>query len=573
MAADPDMSDSPFFEARRDIADLLDRIEIPSVLSQSSHDCDDVIALEEFRPVSEGLEWELAGVHWNTHADRPFVRGDVPFVVNNSGWAAESAALLLHAIPRDDLCVLELGAGSGLFTRQLLRAHERIAQSTQKLHIILSDASPSSVRTWSEHGLFAGFEDRVSLAVADAMDPSSLRSLDGDPIEAKELDAVFANYLLDALPLTIINRDGDALVQRVARSLLPLDPASLRRLAGIDVEQATRLAESEDPEERARLAPLLPILEFEAAWEGLADPGITGLEELLAVANDHLPATLSHGAILCIERWMDKLRPGGFFLAQDYGPATVEDSSRSAVVQRNGQTLATGVHFPLIETYFRSRGISVFAPSEGPRSVHARLLTTSAPKALTQVFLDTYGHPSVQGFETLASEAQQHIQAGHYRQALEIYRSALRICPSDWHLLGRAAEFLTQQLGRHEEAVFLAREALEENPCHSAWLWNTLGNSLAALMEQQEAHASYERARSIDPKDPQSWYNLSCSRSWIGDYEGALTAIANALANDRSGSFREPLLRQQEHLLRLLSQRWSAETLAATRRHETLRAD
>src|SRR6185295_3084331 len=51
--------------------------------------------LEEFRPLSEALEWRLANLYWRRAGALPFAENEVPFLVNNSGGLSEAAARLL----------------------------------------------------------------------------------------------------------------------------------------------------------------------------------------------------------------------------------------------------------------------------------------------------------------------------------------------------------------------------------------------------------------------------------------------------------------------------------------------
>ena len=72
-------------EPTPDIDDTLAGVRVPSRV------------VEEFRPVSESLEWRLAGVHWRRAGVLAFAENEVPFVVNNSGRLSEAAARLLLA--------------------------------------------------------------------------------------------------------------------------------------------------------------------------------------------------------------------------------------------------------------------------------------------------------------------------------------------------------------------------------------------------------------------------------------------------------------------------------------------
>jgi hypothetical protein len=86
----------------------------------------DGVILEDFQPVTECLEWRLAEHQWSTRGLLPFVDGEVPFWINNTGRLSEDAAVLLFtlcedaALVTDEIRVVEFGAGTGLFARYLL---------------------------------------------------------------------------------------------------------------------------------------------------------------------------------------------------------------------------------------------------------------------------------------------------------------------------------------------------------------------------------------------------------------------------------------------------------------------
>jgi hypothetical protein len=53
--------------------------------------------IEDFRPLGQCLEWRLADAYWDRGGVIPFVRNDVPYLVNNTGRLSENAAVLVFA--------------------------------------------------------------------------------------------------------------------------------------------------------------------------------------------------------------------------------------------------------------------------------------------------------------------------------------------------------------------------------------------------------------------------------------------------------------------------------------------
>jgi hypothetical protein len=53
--------------------------------------------LEDFKPLTSSLGWQLSDLYWQTAGVRPFVENEVPFVVTSNGRLSEEAAAVLFA--------------------------------------------------------------------------------------------------------------------------------------------------------------------------------------------------------------------------------------------------------------------------------------------------------------------------------------------------------------------------------------------------------------------------------------------------------------------------------------------
>ena len=100
---------------------------------------------------------------------------------------------------------------------------------------------------------------------------------------------------------------------------------------------------------------------------------------------------------------------------------------------------------------------------------------------------------------------------GLFREALDVYRHAITIHPRDWQLIGEAAQLVGTQLRDPAAGLELARAALHLNPWYSPFLWNVLGDCLAALDRHDEAqylllpaanNPVYGLVMSIEPTRP-----------------------------------------------------------------------
>src|SRR5262245_30465109 len=145
--------------------------------------------LEDFKPLTSSLGWQLSDLYWQTAGVRPFVENEVPFVVTSNGRLSEDAAAVLfancvEAPPSGPLVVLELGAGSGLFARYFVDAFQALAAQHradfgERLIYLVSDRSARTVEDWIEKRLFDGCGSRVIAGVCDARRPAAFQAADG----------------------------------------------------------------------------------------------------------------------------------------------------------------------------------------------------------------------------------------------------------------------------------------------------------------------------------------------------------------------------------------------------------
>jgi tetratricopeptide (TPR) repeat protein len=531
----------------------------------------DLQVIQEFRPLARCLEWDLANLYWTTKGLLPFVDNEVPYLINNSGRASEDAALVLCAncldgAPRaGPIRVLELGAGSGLFARYVLDAFRSVCQQEgydyyERLTYFVSDHSPQTVKQWQERDLFAEHAVHVHTGTCDAQHPAVFRDLADITLSLTALQAVFANYVLDVLPAAIVHAGASGPEQLCVRTHLMQHQALLRQYTALGLEEVRALAASEDPAQRARLIPLLTLLEFETAFLPVMEDRPAYLEEALTFGKDLHRITLNHGALDSLEECLRLLAPTGFILFSDYGPVEREGLADHAMTQRFGSSTALGINFPFLEYHFANAG-RVLLKAEGDKSqpIHTRLLCRDDLPRTRAALANRYSDTSREHFEAPAAEARRHVAAGRLNEALESYRTALTRNPGNWCLIGECAEFVTLQIRDYQAGLELTRAALELNASCSAWLWNVLGDGLFCLERFDQAHEAYLQARRISPDDVRTNFNLAYTHFQRGCPDEALEAIAQGLARDFSGVYRERLLGKQQQILTALSGRWLGE--------------
>jgi tetratricopeptide (TPR) repeat protein len=549
-------------------------------------------AIEDFRPLSESLEWRLADAYWDGAGVLPFVRNDVPYLVNNTGRLSENHAALVFAalneipsLPKR-VVLLELGAGTGLHARYFLDAFSAVCRNEgsdlyDRLTVLVTDRFEGTVRRWEREGLFAGHEDHVALRICDASAPGEVSRPGGDPepwVDAPVV--VFCNYVLDVLPSAVVRRSAAGLEQLCVRTHVAGGVAALRAAGIGSLDEARSLASSGRFDDRKRLLPLLSSLDFETAfrpWSPAEEPSSApdrAARRLasMTTAPEGERVIINGGAVACLADLLARVHESGLVLVNDYGPVKTEDVPAHVGVQRFGGSVALGLNFALLERALAAQGLTVLAPEgDDERRVHTRLIGRTVGERARDVLRRRFAHAVDRERDAPQEEARRHLAAGRRSEALAAYRVMVERNPGDWQMLGEAAEYVGLQMGDHGAGLELARAALERNPWYSAWLWNVLGDCLFYQQRLGDAHEAFRQAERIDPEDPRTNLNLAYTLSAQGEQGSALAALARGLAHDPRGLYRPRLLEKQAQVLTLLSERASAEQARLVRRSERFR--
>ncbi len=540
----------------------------------------DQLVLEEYRPLSLSLEWELSQLYWASAGVLAFVEGEVPFVINNTGRLSENAARVFFANCEESapaegvLTVLELGAGTGLFARFFLDAFRALCEAEgkayyERLRYLVSDHSACTVAHWRERALFDAHAERVLLGVCDAKDPVRFQPLDGEPFPLESPRAIFANYLLDVLPAAVVRKGPDGAAQQLfVRTRLTQDPTLLSQYTDLPASEIRTLAAAREPSARARLLPLVSLFDLEVDFRPVEESLEPWLEEGLAWGEGLERVLLNHGALRCLERALTQLASGGFVLINDYGAVERREVAAHGGAQRFGATTALGLNFPFLEHHFRRLARVVDVPEgDESRALHARLLLAGDAPRTRAAFASCFSARAYEHFEAPIEQARRHVTAGRMREALDAYHTALSRAPRDWYLLGEVAEFVASELKDPASALELCRAGLEHNPCFSAWLWNILGDCLYVLERYEEAHEAYLQAQRIDPHDGRTNLNLAYTYVRSRDYERALEVLSRGLLKAHKNAYRDRLLDKQREVLGLLTSRAEGEAQRLLRRN------
>ncbi len=146
--------------------------------------------IQDFVPLAQSLEWELGQQYLRERGNKAFISdaSPVPFVVNNDGTLSKNAAEVFFAsllaadqagTLEDDIYVLELGIGVGLFARFFLDHLQELSHKHHKdyyyrLCYVAADKSERMLTDVLKHGVLNNHPGRVRVRPVDAMESAHL---------------------------------------------------------------------------------------------------------------------------------------------------------------------------------------------------------------------------------------------------------------------------------------------------------------------------------------------------------------------------------------------------------------
>jgi tetratricopeptide (TPR) repeat protein len=538
--------------------------------------------IQDFVPLAASIEWRLGQEYLRLRGSKAFLSDahPVPYVINNDGTLSHHAAHVLFAslqaadqarsLP-PDLFVLELGIGVGLFARYFLDAFRDLCHQHQKdyydrLTYIAADRSQRMLHDLGRHGVLADHAGHYRLRLVDALDPAPLlRDLAFVGQARQPLQAVFLNYLLDCLPAAPLEFQGEQARQLCVRTCLARN-VRLEQHTELPVAQLAQRAEQGGAQADRDLLEVYGL--FSAQYDYLpVDLARLPYGAFAAEQSRRSTGRLLHswGAIQCLERVLQMVSEGGFILINDYGPTQL---SREDEFEHQRFSLATfvGVNFPLLRDYFgQGEGCDWMEPFGGEeRGIHTRLLGRKVPSAVGLRFEECFGRAAQQRLHEPLQRARALAQAGRRELAGDEYLRGVREQPHNWVLLNEASSFLIFWLGEVKAGVELAKAALRLNPGCSAELWNTLGDGLFEWGRLGEARSAYGQALRVNESDVRARWNLAWVQEREGEEQAALEMLAEALALDRTGEYRDKAMQKQAEVLsRLHRRQWREDLLLA----------
>jgi hypothetical protein len=363
--------------------------------------------IQDFRPFPESIEWEIGQRYLRERGSKAFLHdtSPVPYVVNNDGTLSLRAAqVFFHSLLQaeaqggleEELYVLELGIGVGLFARLFLDAFQALCLEQGKdyydrLIYVGGDYAGRMLLDAGRHGTFANHPGRYVLRVVDALHPEEVHKnfIFGSQVPFR---AVFLNYLVDCLPATVLEFSVAEVRQLCVRTRLArgADPGEV---AHLDPEDLPRKIRSDDPEDRQELLSVFPFFasEYDFRPEDLASVPYGDFAVRFARTNGRSQVLHSYGALQCLDGLLRLIHPQGFILLNDYGQTQTADSEGFEHQRFSGSTFV-GLNFPLLRAYFTESGKHQWAePPEEEASIHARLLGHQLSRAMVQQFQQLFG--------------------------------------------------------------------------------------------------------------------------------------------------------------------------------------
>ncbi len=542
----------------------------------------DAVVLQDWTPIAGCLDFVLGQLAFQARGSQAFTTHEVPNLVNQGGLSAVRAADLLFASCADaeargalepEIVVVEMAMGLGLHALQCLDRFQRRCREAgrdwyDRLTFYATDATPKMVADARDRAVFARHPGRVVLGLLDARQPQRLRRLDdGALVDLHgKPRLVLHTYLLRVLPANVFRLQPSTEVGGepmwhvlVARTVLR-HPDALARFDVRTIAEIQAIVAGNDALAAAGLAALYPLLDLDLTLAPVAPADLPDIAVLAAtaawIAADRPdkpadePTWVLHSAaaMQSIERTMATLRPDGALLYRDYGPASAEDADRLHLYQHYGSTTAIGINHYAIDRWVASQPDGALqllaAPDDAGAMIKTRLLTRSAAAggpsgALAEAFATGYSRESSAALEQAIAEARA---AGSAGAAVEGYRRALKLEPSNWALLGEAAEVALRaaggpppHAGALELAELLAREALQINPWSAPQTFVLLGDVLWQRGDRQGAVRSYQASIAANPEYARGHFALYLAARASADFASAVEYAARAVALDRDG--------------------------------------
>ncbi len=504
---------------------------------------DSAIPLEDATPYDRSLKWTIHQRYYQERGNKAWLDGEVPFNITcNSAAARQNASLVYSAVeameqegalsPTLPIRVLEVASGLGLFAINFIQAFKEMDRVkgndfSKRLKYFFTDFSEKNLTDASANPTLKDLHAHgtVEFRVLNAMTPDVFRSLSSpteEPVPA--LTAVIANYLHCCLPLSIIRKEGDHLLEKHIRLslLVPLTTPNREEYARNFVSH---------PIERN-----IDNLQEEVIWKDLPEAFFDHPrhEEIIRDGTAQYPvATIEYprGSFVSLERSLPTLLPGGIIVISDkgYSDSSYMEGEGACAPSFHGNSFAHGLNFPLLELLAKKLNCGTSRTSNPHYSLQT-LLVEKRPFSLLsslfrRLFVDENDNVASNDFNAAAWKFEETKQ---YPEAIRFYERALRLRPNDAHIHYCIGRCFSEQ-GDSERALrsFEAGQALDHfSEYNFAFM---IGYVLHTLGKFAEALPHYRQSQEHKPSEI-TLGNIGLCFENLGETANALSSYQAALA-------------------------------------------
>jgi len=507
------------------------------------------IVLQDYVPFTGSLDWHLARAYWGQVGPQAFLDGSVPYGVNNDGRSAGDAAQVFLTAAADapvdePLIVLEFGSGSGVFAKLFLdavAARERAIY--ERTTYWLTDRSEIMVAALRDGELLAPHRGRTEFRVVEAVDPGEALDEILAGHGARGFQAIFANYLLDNLPVTALVEAEGGLRELVVRTCLERGfRASEFGFPSLDV-----VLERAKAEDYAALLPLFGTMVLDGAYRAV-DPGTVPHADLLEAGKVGGGGIIhSFGALDCVAAAVPRLAPRGFFLIADFGAAEGDTSPGGLTYCLYGGSLAVGVNFRQLAAAVAQQGARWITPTQDAASVRTRMILGAELPEVEARFRKLFAGERLDARRRRLEQIGNDRERGLADRVRNAFISLIAEEPTNWTVLQAAALFLAEDLQEYARAIGIARAGVAVNPM-APGLWTVLGIAHLGLGDWSGAEEYLRRGIALNPRGVEGRRHLARILARTGRAAEALEVLGRALAED-DGSERPRLLELQGRIL------------------------
>lgn len=516
------------------------------------------VTLERDRRLSESLVWPLQREFYRRRGTSAWTSGELPWYVTSNAFIARAYARMVVGWLRDlvaaggldrsqPVYVLELAAGSGHFAFLFLKKLQAILDALPGLagldvRYVMTDLPEANVAAWQANDRFRGFveQGRLDFALFDLERDKELKLLRsgsvlspgsvGNPI------GVLANYAFDS----------------TSQDLFFVKEGSLHE------GMVTALSSQDEPD---RADPqMLGRLTFQYGQRRAAEPyyGEPALDGLLREYRDHLGDTavlVPIGAIRCLDN-LAALSGGRLLLVSaDKGVTGMEEIVALAEPHRarHGDCFSMDVNFHALGRYVEARGGLALFPIQRDRHLKTTAFVLGGPPGAfpesSLAFRESLESFSPFDYYRLSSR----VRKGYPEPPLEFILSLLKLADWDYQFVVTYAPVIARQAAQASDGLkWELRRALD-----AVWenfypmgvdLAFEIGRILAAMQLPLDALRYYKESLRLVGPHHATFYNMGLCLYFLQQPQEALRFM------DRSLALKSDYPRAREWRNRLLAE-------------------